>query len=762
VSESGHSCASPLRPVNPPAPHDLQAPRETFSPATTGTCGIIPSDLRARILTPLLILTVTTRTGAEEPFTAWSERVGSAAVALAAHDPGTAHGAARDAILAITLGEAGARARLLAGLALLEMRRPADAAAEIAAAMDSLPVTLGPSARARLGEALAASGHPAEASEAYAAAALLADPADRGRMTSAEARARLAAGQPAEAVRAAGPGASAGDPGARLTLAQAWLALGDPRAAPALRDLTVERAGEPEGEGAVATLRSAVPPIPLPLPDRLARARRLLAASRVQEALEELGALDQEVGEAPLLALLRAMAMLQTGRPAEAERLVSPIARLPGPGEPAAARFVMARATSRQGRLDEAIGWYRRVAAERPIVPGLSSSQQADLADDAAFLVAWLPYDAGRFAESVAPLRRFARDHPGARRAPEARWFSAWALLRAGDRPAARIALRGLASKETGALRAAALHWLGRLEPAPGRSASFYRDAMVETPDGWYALLSAARLAAAGDSPASPAPLPPTALPDPPRDRRLAASLALAIDLAGAGMRAEAAELLRRLSRAPDARASASLLAEVASFTGDPEVPFRMARDHLPPGIRARQWAYPDAHADVLPAAARELGVDPALALAVMRRESAFVATARSGAAAEGVLQLRPETARRLQAILGITGGADLSDPAENLRLGIAYLALLADRFPESAVALAAYNAGPIAAAGWARAGADLPLDEWVEEIPFRETRHYVRGVMADWAVYRRMRGEPPVQLDPSRPISPPGPGVSF
>jgi soluble lytic murein transglycosylase len=225
---------------------------------------------------------------------------------------------------------------------------------------------------------------------------------------------------------------------------------------------------------------------------------------------------------------------------------------------------------------------------------------------------------------------------------------------------------------------------------------------------------------------------------------------------------AESASLLQRLSRAPDARSAASLIAEVAAFTGDPEVPFRMARDHLPPGTRARRWAYPDAHAGVLRAAAHQLGVDPALALAVMRRESAFVAAARSGAAAEGVLQLRPETARRLQTLLGIAGAADLSDPADNLRFGIVYLALLGDRFPGFAGALAAYNAGPAAAAAWARAGAGLPLDEWVEGIAFRETRQYVRAVMADWAVYRRMLGEPPLQIEPSKPISPPGPGVSF
>ena len=727
-----------------------------------GTCGIIFFVLRVRILTPLLILSVTTRAGAADPFTAWSEGVGAAAVALSARDPGPAQGAARDASLAITMGEACARARLLAGLALVDLGRPDQAAAELSAALPSLPVTLGPAVLARIGEALAASGHPTEASEAFAQAAAAADPSDRGRLASAEARSRLAAGQPAEAARAAGPGASAGDPAARLALAQAWLALGDSRAGPALSELAVERAGEPEGEGAAASLGSSVPAVLLSLPDRLARARRLLAVARTREALEEIDAIDLVVGDAPLPAVLRAMAMLQLGRPAEAERLASPVARLPGPGEPAAARFVMARATARQGRLDEAITWYRRVAAERPTVPGLPASQQADLADDAAFLAAWLPYDAGRFAESIAPLRRFLRDHPRARRAPDARWFAAWSLLRAGDRRAARVALRELASKESGSLRAAALYWQGRLEAEPRRAGAFYRDAIAEVPDGWYALLSTARLATDGEAAPARPPLPPTPLPDPLRDGPLASALAQATGLAGAGLRAESFALLQRLSRASDARARASLLAEVAAFAGDAEVPYRMARDHLPPGIRARHWAFPDAHAEILAPAARGMGADPALALAVMRRESAFVTSARSGAAAQGLLQLRPETAHRLQALFGVAGAADLSDPASNSRLGVAYLALLVDRFPNPAEALAAYNAGPASVAAWTRSGAGLPLDEWVEDIPYRETRQYVRGVMADWAAYRRMRGEGRLVVDPSKPVTPPGPGVSF
>jgi soluble lytic murein transglycosylase len=187
-----------------------------------------------------------------------------------------------------------------------------------------------------------------------------------------------------------------------------------------------------------------------------------------------------------------------------------------------------------------------------------------------------------------------------------------------------------------------------------------------------------------------------------------------------------------------------------------------MARDFLAPGIRVQRWSWPSAHAPVLGPAARALGVDPALALAVMRRESAFVASARSGAAAEGILQLRPETARRLSAVLGVDPARDLGAAAENVRLGVAYLALLGDAFAQVPVALAAYNAGPAATGRWARERAGVPLDAWVEDVPYRETRAYVRAVVADWFRYRALRGDAPPALEPWAPVQAPRPGVAF
>jgi soluble lytic murein transglycosylase len=705
---------------------------------------------------------VTTSAAAETSLAAWAEAIGTASAALAAGRPGEAAAAARSARLALPAGEPGARARLLEALAVRGDGQPAEAARLAAEALPSLPVSLHGAVLARRAEALLAAGHPADAAEAWSGAAFLATGPDRARLAAAEARAWLEAGEPSRAARVSAPAAAQGLPDARLALARAWLATGDPRAQAALRDLAVERAGEADGEEAASLLPAPPSPGALPLDDRVSRARRLLATTRTRAALAEIDEVERQVGATPLVAVLRGIALLQLGRPSDAERVAAPVAALPGPGEPAAARFVLARAAARQGRLDEAAALYRRVAAERPTVPGLSATAQSDLADDAAFLAAWLPYDGGRFAEAVPLLRRFAREHPGARRAPDARWFSAWALVRAGDRTRARDALRDLAAQDTGWTRTAALYWLGRVETDAARSVAAFRDAVADDPASWYALLASARLAAAGEPLPAPPPLPPSPLPEPPRDATLAATLRLSVELAGAGLRDESSALLQQLSRGPDVRSRASLLAEVAELVEEPEVTHRMARDYLPPGIRARRWAYPQAHRAVLEPAARALGVDPALALAVMRRESAFVATARSGAAAEGVLQLRPETAGRVSFLLGVVAPPDLGLPAENLRIGLAYLGLLAEPFPQVPAAVAAYNAGPVAAARWTRELAGAPVDEWVENVPFRETRAYVRAVMADWARYRALRGEPPPPVDPDAPILAPRPGVSF
>jgi soluble lytic murein transglycosylase len=147
-----------------------------------------------------------------------------------------------------------------------------------------------------------------------------------------------------------------------------------------------------------------------------------------------------------------------------------------------------------------------------------------------------------------------------------------------------------------------------------------------------------------------------------------------------------------------------------------------------------------------------------------MRRESSFRPDARSAAGAEGLMQLRPATAERLAALLGIPAGVGtrLREPDAAIPLGAHYLGLLLARFGEAPLAIAAYNAGPAPVAEWAVARRGMPLDAWVESIPYRETRQYVKVVIAGWDAYRALGGLPPVPLDPDHPVLPPAPGVAF
>jgi soluble lytic murein transglycosylase len=738
--------------------------------------------LRTLLQALLLAVLPTPAAPADESLSRWIQASAAAVQALHDGDAAAAAQAARRALEARPRGEAGARARLALGLALEAAGRDADAWPILREAVPELPARLRSSALRHLGATLERAGHPgaaaAAAAEAWTADALLGSPrlgGDSGRDALAEGRALLAADRPSLAVRALEAPAAAGDPRARLALARARVALGDARGARLLRDLWIGAAGEAVGEeagGALESLRATEGLGPVPAGDRLARAERLLATARPRLAVAEIDAAEALEPASSRSRLLRALAALQLGRPADAETIADGVARdlaRAGEGgtrdrrdEVGSAELVLARAAARLGRLEEAAGRYRAVARLRPTVPGLSPAVQAELPDEAAYLSAWLLYDAGRFAEGAAALGRFAREHPGARRAPDARWFQAWALRRAGRLPEARRALAALAAGEAGPLRAAALYWQARLAGDPPRAASLDRAAVAEDPDGWYGLLAAARLSAAGAAPLTAA-RPPGLPPAPPLGSD-AAALERAADLLAAGLRAEGLAALDQASRGPGARGRAAPVAELAAFADEPRIPFRMARDHLAVTRRTERWAFPEPFAATLLPAATALGVDPALALAVMRRESAFETAARSAAAAEGVLQLRPETAERLATLLGVPSPAPgaLADPRTSIPLGVGYLALLGSRFADAPVTVAAYNAGPGPAAAWSTAGAGTPLDEWVESLPWRETRQYVRGVVADWARYRRLRGEPPPPVDPATPVRPPAEGIAF
>jgi soluble lytic murein transglycosylase len=148
-------------------------------------------------------------------------------------------------------------------------------------------------------------------------------------------------------------------------------------------------------------------------------------------------------------------------------------------------------------------------------------------------------------------------------------------------------------------------------------------------------------------------------------------------------------------------------------------------------------------------AAARRIGLDPAYVYGLIRQESRFIMDARSHVGASGLMQLMPATARWTARKIGLDFKPEMINDREvNLRLGTAYLKLVLDDFGGSAaMAAAAYNAGPSRPRRW-REGPLMEVAAWAENIPFNETRDYVKKVLSNATVYAALlEGAPTLAL---------------
>ncbi len=176
----------------------------------------------------------------------------------------------------------------------------------------------------------------------------------------------------------------------------------------------------------------------------------------------------------------------------------------------------------------------------------------------------------------------------------------------------------------------------------------------------------------------------------------------------------------------------------------------------------ARGVIVPDAYFPLHEMASADLPVAPELALAIARRESEFNPKARSGVGARGLMQLMPRTGAAMADKLSVTTfqEADLDNPVLNARLGSAYLEQLIEEFGNNVPLVASgYNAGPSRARAWIerygdpRAG-QVDVIDWIEHIPFRETRNYVMRVMESVLVYRGRLSDGPVAINLTRELS--------
>jgi soluble lytic murein transglycosylase len=196
-----------------------------------------------------------------------------------------------------------------------------------------------------------------------------------------------------------------------------------------------------------------------------------------------------------------------------------------------------------------------------------------------------------------------------------------------------------------------------------------------------------------------------------------------------------------------------------------PHLALRILRRHFQPYARSGlaslprpfwEMFYPLGWRTEMTEAAGRAAIDPLLVAAVVREESSYYPQARSRVGARGLMQLMPDTARPLAQArkLPFNNGNVLDDPGANLDMGAGYLAGLVREFGDARLAVAAYNAGPTRVREWWAARRSDDLEIWVEQIPFNETRAFVKRVMLSWEEYRRLYGA----ATGAEPTSPPAP----
>ncbi|MEM9740840.1 MAG: lytic transglycosylase domain-containing protein [Pseudomonadota bacterium] len=329
----------------------------------------------------------------------------------------------------------------------------------------------------------------------------------------------------------------------------------------------------------------------------------------------------------------------------------------------------------------------------------------------------------------------------------EAEWLSGWIALRhTGDPETARIHFETLQDGVSTPISSSrALYWSGRAQAALGD-----RDLALETYRAasefrytYYGQLAAERVNAqfiAFDTPPEPTMAERSAF----ESRDLVQAIRL---LAEAGESGYVRTFAYHLDDSLDAASDFVLLKELGDNYQFSDIGVRGAKAGLARGVVAPQAAYPVVSYPLL----REPFVERSLMLALSRQESEMNPRAISHANARGLMQFVPATAALEARQRGLPYRTSwlTDDPGYNMTLGGAHLDTLLDRFNGSYImTAAAYNAGPRRPAQWVedygdpRLGEIDPID-WVEFIPFSETRNYVQRVLENTQVYRhRLSGE--------------------
>jgi len=363
------------------------------------------------------------------------------------------------------------------------------------------------------------------------------------------------------------------------------------------------------------------------------------------------------------------------------------------------------------------------------------------------------------YAPAVEYYGYLAAHFPENAYAPAAHWRAGWLSFRQGQYGDAERLFDEQIRLYPGSKEAvSALYWRGRLyetlDHKPANAAANYRTVVRAYQHYFYAQMARERLAALGNMQIAaqpqldgfqPAPVPhleetfPEASPH----------LAKARLLANAGLNDYIAQ---EIAADPDSSSWSGLAeAQIYASYGEWYRAMRALKRALPSAASAPiksvplvYWRilFPEAWWDTIKAESARNRLDPYLVASLIRQESEFNPSAVSRANAYGLMQLLPSVGKSMAREAGISHFEtfQLLDPATNIRLGTLYLRKTLEKFGGvQEYALAAYNAGDERVSDWQTAGPYHGTDEFVESIPFTETREYVEGILRNEEMYKEI-----------------------
>ncbi len=364
------------------------------------------------------------------------------------------------------------------------------------------------------------------------------------------------------------------------------------------------------------------------------------------------------------------------------------------------------------------------------------------------------------FPQAIAYYTELARRFPHSEHASPAHWRAAWLNYRLRNfSEAARLMDEQLAQFGGDKDTPAALYWRGRLyldqERQPAMAAAYFSTETRVYQHYYYAVIAQERLAALGGvTPARVNMLDnmhaeaiPTLTEDVPEDDP---HLAKARLLANAGLN----DYLSQEIHAAEGSDSWGPLAEArlyASF-GEAYRAMRSLKKAIPfytsAPIDALPLAYwrilfPEEYWPLIKAESERNGLNPYMVASLIRQESEFNPRVISYANAWGLMQLLPSVGREMAKREGVSNHLEpeaLLDPAINIKLGTAYLKQTLDKFGgHQEYAFAAYNAGDSRVTDWTSSASFTGIDEFVESIPFTQTRDYVQAIIRNEQIYREI-----------------------